>query len=331
MNLDRWLTSTRILYAAEDGTGAAAPAATAAAAAPAASEAPASPVSPLATADSAKREGAAATTDSSSASPDASKTPEKSGDAPPPGGAEGDKKPEAGADEGKKPDAAKPEDGADEGKKPDAAKPEDGKPEGTEAAADKKPEGEAEAKPDADASPPKPAFEAYKVPENLKLDDTKLAQFNDILGEAELSGKADHAAMQQMGQKLMDLYASETQRIANDFRQYQVDVWNRHLESEVSNLKADQTYGGNRIDTSLGNAKYVLEQFGGDKQEQARFMEKLDRSGISSSIEFVSLLNRMYERYREPQPVHPNLPTSKPNGNQPGQRNWYDKVDGQSA
>jgi hypothetical protein len=320
MNLDRWLMSTRIAYAAEDGTGAAAPAAEApAAAAPAAEAAPASPASPLATADSTKRDGAPA--DTNSASPDAAKTPDKSGDAPPPGGTEA--KPPADAD-GKKPEA-----GADEGKKPDAAKPEDGKAEGTDAAADKPKEGEV--KEGEQPPPPKPTFEAYKLPENLKLDETRLAAFNDILGEAEISGKADHAVMQQIGQKLMDMYSAETQRIATEFQKYQVDVWNRHLESEVSKLKADAQLGGNRIDTSLGNAKYILEQFGGSKEEQTRFMEKLDRSGISSSIEFVALLNRMHERYREPQPVPPNLPTPKANGGQPGQRNWYDKVDSGSA
>ena len=322
MNLDRWMLSTRMLRAAEDGTGAAAPAAAeaAATAAPAASEAPASPASPLATADSAKRDGAPAPTES--ASPDATKTPDKSGDAPPPGGAEakpaevaGDKKPEAEASEGKKPEVAKPEDGKAEGTDPAADKPKEG--DKTEA----KP-GEQEAAP-----PPKPAYEPYKLPENFKLDDTKLAAFNDILAETELSGKADHAAMQQMGQKLMDMYAGEAQRIANDFRTYQVDVWNRHLESEVSKLKADPQLGGNRIDTSLGNAKYVLEQFGGSKEEQTRFMEKLDRSGISSSIEFVALLNRMHERYREPQPVSPNLPMTKSGGRGPGEKGWYETVD----
>lgn len=321
MNLDRWLTSTRIARAPENEGGAASTPDPSAASggdaktppAPAAVEAatPAPAASPLAAADSSKRDGAP---DPSSASSDATKTPEKPGDAPPPGGAEGDKKPEAGAEEGKKPEPAKPA---------------EAKPEGAEAAADKK---EGEVKPGEEAPPPpKPTYEAYKVPENLKLDSDRVQAFNDILGEAELSGKADHAVMQQIGQKMMDLYASEAARIANDFRQYQVDVWNRHLEGEVSKLKADPQYGGNRIDTSLGNAKYILEQFGGDKAEQARFMEKLDRSGISSSVEFVALLNRMHERYREPQPVAPNLPTSKTNGNQPGQRNWYDKVDGQSA
>jgi hypothetical protein len=324
MNLDRWMISTRILRAAENEGGAPAPAAPAAeapaAAAPAASEAPASPASPLSSADSSKRDGAPAP-ESSSASTDAPKTPEKSGDAPPPGGADG--KPPAEADGAKKPEA-----GAEEGKKPDAAKPEEGKAEGAEAAADKPKEGEGEAKAKEGEAPPppKPTYEPYKLPENLKLDDKRVEAFNEILGEAELSGKADHAVMQQIGQKLMDMYADEVQRVANDFRKYQVDVWNRHLESEVGKLKADTQYGGNRIDTSLGNAKYILEQFGGTKDEQARFMEKLDRSGISSSVEFVALLNRMHERYREPQPVQPNLPSQKTNTG-PGARGWYDTVD----
>jgi hypothetical protein len=82
---------------------------------------------------------------------------------------------------------------------------------------------------------------------------------------------------------------------------------------------------GNRINTTLGNAKYVLEQFGGSKAEQDRLMASLDRSGISHNRDFVALLHRMFERYREPEPVSPNLPSVQTN--EPGQRNWYATLD----
>lgn len=325
MNSDRWLMSTRMLRAAEDGNGAVPPtsqAGTAGAAAASASDsgapvAPAAPVadaapagkvespaSPLASADAGKRDGAVPATE----------TPAKAGEAPPPGGTEGK---EAAKPEG---DAAKPDAAAGDGKDAKPGETDKAKPEGTDAAADKKPEALAETPP----APP-PVYDAYKVPETLKLDETRLKEFNTILGEAELSGKADHAAMQQLGQKIMDLYAGEVQRISQDVQKYQVDVWNRHLESEFSALKADPSLGGNRIDTTLGNAKYVLEQFGGSKEEQDRFMATLDRAGVSSNRDFVALLNRMHERYREPEPVSPNLPSVK--AKVPGQRSWYDTVD----
>jgi hypothetical protein len=152
-----------------------------------------------------------------------------------------------------------------------------------------------------------------------------LNEFNTILGKAELAGKADHGAMQALGQELVNFYASEVSRIGRDVMQYQVDVWNRHNEQAFNVLKNDPELGGNRINTTLGNAKYVLEQFGGSKAEQDRLMASLDRSGISHNRDFVALLHRMSERYREPEPVSPNLPSVRTN--EPGQRNWYDTVD----
>lgn len=323
--LDRWNMLARVMRAAPDVPGNAAPAADAAPAAPAAEAAPAAAApaaeaapaatSPLATADAAKREGAPAP--KADAAPAAKEIPAKAGEAPPPGGTEGDvAKPKDDA-------AAKPDAAAGDAKKD--AKPgetAEAKPEGADAAADKKPDAAAEAPP----APP-PAYEPYKVPETLKLDETRLKEFNTILGEAEISGKADHAAMQQLGQKIMDLYAGEVQRISQEVSKYQVDVWNRHLESEFNGLKSDPALGGNRIDTTLGNAKYVLEQFGGSKEEQDRFMATLDRSGVSSNRDFVALLNRMHERYREGEHVPPNLPSTKSKDRAAGQKGWYDTLD----
>lgn len=324
MNLDRWMNSARIVYAPEDGAGAAPAATTDTAGAtsspgtPAGDAAPApspAPASPLATADAAKRDGAPAP--AADAAP-AKEIPAKAGDTPPPGGTDGKDaaKPEGDA-AAKKPDAA-----AEPGKDAKPSETAEAKPDGADAAADKKPPDAAEAPP----APP-PAYDAYKVPETLKLDDAKLKEFNTLLGEAEVSGKADHAAMQQLGQKMMDLYANEVQRIGKEVTQYQVDVWNRHLETELNVLKSDPELGGNRIDTTLGNAKYVLEQFGGSKAEQDRFMATLDRAGVSSNRDFVALLNRMFERYREPEPIPSNLPSTKAKDRGAGQKGWYDTVD----
>ena len=221
-------------------------------------------------------------------------------------------------------DAKPSEDGA----KPDDAKPAEAKP---DAAAEAKPDGadtKTETKEALATEPPAPpTYDAYTLPENATLDNERVGAFNAILGQFELDSKADHARVQALGQSLVDFYHTEVQRIGEQVMQHQRDVWNRHNETLINELKSDPELGGNRIQTTLGNAKYVLEQFGGSADEQKALLAELDNAGVSNSRRFIALLNRMYERYREPAPVQPNLPAARAT-NQPGARNWYDRVDG---
>lgn len=180
------------------------------------------------------------------------------------------------------------------------------------------------------AEPPAPPkYEPYKLPENFKVDQPRLDKFNQLLGETELAGKADHKAMQDLGQKLVDFHAEEMQRIANDVRQYQVDVWNRHKEDLINKFKSDPEIGGNRINTTLGNAKYAFENYLGLNGEQRKdLLVALDNAGVSDHPEFIRGLNNLYERLKPPEPVQPNLPSGQKSGRQ---RNWYDTQDVQSG
>lgn len=271
-----------------------------------------SPPSLLATADAGKRDGAP--------KPAADAKP---GDVPPPGGA--DAKPDAKA--GDKPaDAKAGEPAAEPAKKPDDGKTGEPKAEGAEAAADKDAAGKTA---DQEQPPALPVYDAWKTPEGVSLDQSKTGAFNSLLGELE-NAKGDHAKAQEIGQKLIDLYVADVKSIADQLAKHQVDVWNRHVEKQIGELKADPQFGGNRIETSLGNAKYVVEAMWGlDATEAGQLIAAMDAAGISSNRLLIKALNKHYERYREPEPV-PSLDPAASTliKSTPGNRNWYDKVDG---
>lgn len=291
-----------VVPAAPVEAAAPAPAAPVEAAAPAAGAASAAP-SLLATADAAKREGAPADAKPDSAAPVAEAKPGEDG----------------------KPDAGKPADKPAEAKAPEPGeKSADAKPDATGEKPAEKPADAAAEKP-----PAPPTYEPYKLPENFKPDDARIAKLNGILGETELATKADHAAIQQMGQKLVDFHAEEVARIAQEVAKHQVDVWNRHKEGLVNRLKSDPELGGNRIETTLGNAKHAFEtHLGLSKDQQTELLTAMDNAGISDHPVMIRALHNLFERLREPEPAQPNLPRG-PSGDRT--RNWYEKTDVGSA
>jgi hypothetical protein len=291
-----------------------------AAAAPAAAETVAKPeASPLAAADAAKREGAA--------KDDAAKAeakPETKPETKPDAKAEAKPKPEtkeSGAESVEtKPPETKAEAKPEGEKKPDGeAKPEDTKADTKEAPADK---------PQAP-----PVYEALKLADGVKLDDQRVKAFDELIGKTELSTKADHAAMQSLRQDLANMYVDEVQRIGKQVEQHQRDVWNRLIEQRVNELKADPQLGGNRIETTLGNAKYALESMipGFSKDEAKELIAVMDAGGVSHHKLMIKALNGIYELLREPEPVPGQLPLSASTPKEPGKRGWYDSTDVKAA
>lgn len=299
--------------AAASPPAAAAPSDAAPAADAAAVAATPSPPSLLGSADAGKRDGAP--------QPAADTKPAET---PPPGGTEA--KPDAAAD-AKAPETKT----AAEGDKGADGKTGEVKADGAEAAAAEKDAAGKTA--EGEQQPPAPpVYEAWKVPDGVTLGQTETAQYNGLLGELE-NARGDHAKTQEVGQKLVDFHIGEMKRLGDQLRQHQVDVWNRHIEGQINELKADPDFGGNRIETSLGNAKFVMEaMLGLSADESTKLVASMDASGISSNRLMIKALNKLYERYREPEPVPSldpaasSLNTAK--SNNPGQRGWYDKVDG---
>jgi hypothetical protein len=243
-------------------------------------------------------------------------------------GADAAKREGAPAADAKAPDAKPADSKPAEPKTPEpaAAKPADTAPP-TEAkpAADKPP---AEALPT--EAPAAPVYEALRLPENVKLDENRVKEFDTILGKLETAGKTDHALMGATRQELVDYHIREVQNVINAQQQLQRDVWNRYNEQQITELKADPELGGNRLETTLGNAKHFFETYSGlTKPQQEKLLAALDAGGISNNPLFIRMLNNGFLRFAEPQPVSPNQPSTPASAR--GQRSWYDKLDGQAA
>lgn len=212
----------------------------------------------------------------------------------------------------------------------EAAKP-DGeatKPEGEKPADDAaKPKDAAEADPDkkdatAEIPPPAPIkYEAFKIPETIKLDDKKLAEFSELAGAAQVN--------QETAQKLVDLYVADAQQMAQDLRAEQRRTWDTLNDTWKSELRADPTIGGNRLETSLSIAKAVIEEYGGSAEQVQELLAHTSNNGMGNFPGFVRLLHNIGTKLNVFEdsivPANPQSPKAQKS---PGNRGWYDQGKG---
>lgn len=177
--------------------------------------------------------------------------------------------------EGAKPGA---EAAADGEKKP--AEPEAKKPEGEQAAGEAKEAGQQEAEPE----PHVPfQFEKFNLPENFTADDGKLKEFTDVIDNPELNP-------QERGQKLMDMYVGEMERVTKSIADHQKDVWTGIIDGWKEEFRKDPEIGGARQDTTLLTAAATVGQFL-NEQEYADYMNLLSVSGVGNHRLHLKLLS----------------------------------------
>lgn len=191
-------------------------------------------------------------------------------------------------------EAAKPE-AKPEGDKP-ADKPAPAEPKKDDAPPVKdavKPEGEAAPVKEAPAEkPPAQTYAAFKLPEGITLDADKTKSFTSILDNPEFKP-------QDRAQALIDMHLSEVTRIQKEAAENQQTVWKQFQQANVDEIRKDPEYGGNRIETSLGRAKWVIEQYGGDAEQQKALLAELSYTGMGNSVRMTRLLNNVAELLSE--------------------------------
>jgi hypothetical protein len=214
--------------------------------------------------------------------------------------------PIAASPESAKPEAAKPETilGATETPKaPDkpaaeaAPKPAEG---------EKKPDGETKAPEGQSAEPaPPPTYEAFKFPEGLTPDTQRLGEFSNLLGEFETTTKADHAALQALGQKLVDFHVAEVAKTVQAVQRLQQETENRQ---RVEWLDAFKKEHGERWQTVSDSALNFIRTHGGSDAQQAEFRDLMEKSGLGNHPVMIRLLanaNRSMSEGRQLAAVKP--------------------------
>ncbi len=228
---------------------------------------------------------------------------------------------------------------------PDPAKTEDRAPSLlSEAKGDEKPDAKADAKPEEKAEvkaeaapevkeepkaeepkeevkkepPPPPTYDAFSVPDGVTLTTDQLGSVTGILGETESRISTDplqaHAAMQEMGQKFVDLYVAESRAAAERYTRFQADNWNRTIEGWRGEFREDPDIGGNRADTSLARMGGLLEMYGQSAggERLSKLRDVLTFTGAGDNPDMLRFVNwaasRLVETSRPVAAVGPRAP-----------------------
>lgn len=212
--------------------------------------------------------------------------------------------PEAGAQP--QPEAAKPEAKTEvaPGDEPtflETAEAEGAKKPVDEKPGDKKPGEEgAEKKPgDAEAEAPKVHFEPYTLPEGFKADQEKMVEFNTIVAN-------DKLTPQERGQKLVDLYVSETAKMADHMLAEQVRVFGDTRKQWRREIAQDPEMGGAGLKTTENAVARMRDLFVPNK-DMAAFKTMLKVTGAGDHPAFIRMMRNVARRLDEPSPVTPNF------------------------
>lgn len=141
-----------------------------------------------------------------------------------------------------------------------------------------------------DEPAPLPSYEPFTLPENVKLDDKRVGDFTNILGEFERTTKADHAEVQQFGQKAVDFHVAEVTKAVEGVEKTYQTLWEKQKTDWKDQLMKDPEIGGNRFQTTVDSALKFIRTHGGNEEQQASFRTLMDSSGLGNHPAMVRLL-----------------------------------------
>lgn len=170
------------------------------------------------------------------------------------------------------------------------------KPEATEAKPEeKKPEAEVKPETKEGEQPSVPTYEAFKLPENTKVDEKAMGEFTGLLGQLE-SAKGDHKATQEVGQKLVDLFTSKMGEATQQMTDYYVTLHNQDKQKMAEELKKDPYFGAGGDATAQTRIKLELAGFlnkNVPKEDLNNFRKFVDEKGIGDSLAVAKLINHL--------------------------------------
>lgn len=166
-----------------------------------------------------------------------------------------------------------------EAPKTDAAATPDAKP------AEVKP---AEVKPPEAEKPAIPVYAEFKMPEGFKAEAEKIQGYTNILGKFGIP--------QEAGQELIDFHASQMRQAMEQVQKQQVDTFNDTQRQWVKEI--DKEFG-NKRDTAIQNAKWVIDQYGGTKAQKEELWGVLNFTGAGNHKATIRVFNNLAKQLRE--------------------------------
>jgi hypothetical protein len=146
----------------------------------------------------------------------------------------------------------------------------------------------AEEKPAEAEKPAVPVYAEFKMPEGFKAEAEKIQGYTNILGK--------YGVSQEAGQELIDFHASQMKQYADQVSRQQVDTFNDTQRQWVKDI--DKEFG-NKRDTAIGNAKWVIDQYGGSKQQKQELWDVLNFTGAGNHKAMIRTLNNVAKQLRE--------------------------------
>lgn len=165
---------------------------------------------------------------------------------------------------------------------------------------------------------PLPSYEAFTLPEGFTLEEKTLGEFTKDLGEFQVTTKADQAAVQAFGQKLIDKYVTEMNSASERMNEFYTSAWEKTKKDWREQFNSDPEIGGNRRDTTIKAISQGLAQYGGTPEQQADFRQAVDSTGVGNHPALIRTfhnligeINRLKTKYESESGVKP-LPGTKP-------------------
>lgn len=160
----------------------------------------------------------------------------------------------------------------------------------------------------AEPAPP-PTFEPFTLPEGATLEPERIGDFTNLLGAFEGQTKADHAAVQALGQQLIDRHVSEVQRVVAEVHKANVNAWDNLKTTWKDQFLSDPEIGGNRWQTTVDSATNFIRTHGGTEVEQAEFHHLMNESGLGNHRVMIRILARAGLAMSEGRPLAAQAPT----------------------
>lgn len=158
---------------------------------------------------------------------------------------------------------------------------------------------------------PAPVYDPFKLPDDLKLDDTKVKEFTDILSDLETKSKAEHALVQEFGQKAVDFHINEIKKTVNDLQDFYKTAWDKQKTDWKDDFLKDPNIGGNRFQTTVDSANNFIRTHGGTSEEITEFRNLMETSGLGNHKAVIRLLANAGRAMSEGQPLAATAPVTQ--------------------